>query len=360
MKRMLQRADPQGKDWSSNDTDKRLTLSNGAVLWFKSGEKPDNLYGEDVYAAVIDEATRVREESWWAVRSTLTATRGPVRIIGNVKGRKNWAYQMARKAEAGERDHHYAKLTAYDAVAAKVLSQDEVEDAKRTLPEAVFRELYLAEPSDDGGNPFGIAAIRALIIGQLAEGPVLCWGVDLAKSSDWTVAIGLNAQGRVCAFQRWQGDWRNTRSRLRAMLRNVPSLVDSTGVGDPIVEDLQAEAGMQVEGYHFTRSSKQKLMEGLVSAIHNVEIGYPEGPIVNELESFEYEVRVVNGRTTGVTYEAPPGQHDDCVCALALAVEKWRTMPKNAQLVVLGVEDGYDADDDWMDADGDEWSFARS
>ncbi len=32
--------------------------ANGAMMWFKSGENPDALYGEDVYSAVIDEADR--------------------------------------------------------------------------------------------------------------------------------------------------------------------------------------------------------------------------------------------------------------------------------------------------------------
>jgi hypothetical protein len=48
----------------------------------KSGEKPDGLYGEDVFAAVIDEASRMREEAWHALRSTLTATRGMRISIG--------------------------------------------------------------------------------------------------------------------------------------------------------------------------------------------------------------------------------------------------------------------------------------
>jgi hypothetical protein len=41
-------------------------LPNGSVVWFKGGDKPDSLYGEDVYAAVIDEASRCKEEVWAA------------------------------------------------------------------------------------------------------------------------------------------------------------------------------------------------------------------------------------------------------------------------------------------------------
>ena len=107
--------------YTANESELTIQLINGTTLAFKSGEKSDNLYGEDVYAVVLDEATRLREESWYAIRSTMTATRGTIRIIGNVKGRKNWAYILARKAEAGQRDWHYAKLTAYDAVDARIV-----------------------------------------------------------------------------------------------------------------------------------------------------------------------------------------------------------------------------------------------
>ena len=68
---------PQGLARPS-ETDSSILLPNGATIWFRSGEHPDSLYGEDVWAAVIDEATRVKPEAWHAVRSTLTAT-GKVR-----------------------------------------------------------------------------------------------------------------------------------------------------------------------------------------------------------------------------------------------------------------------------------------
>lgn len=140
--------------WKAHDSDRWIRLPNGAVIWFKSGEKPDNLYGEDVYAAVVDEASRVRQDSWIALRSTLTATRGKVRLIGNIKGRSNWFYQMAREAERGGPGMSYKKITALDAVAAGILPQEEIDDAKRRLPESVFNELYLAIPGDAEGRVY--------------------------------------------------------------------------------------------------------------------------------------------------------------------------------------------------------------
>lgn len=313
--RRMKRAIPR-EFYTGNETELTITLLNGAVIWFKGADNPDSLFGEDVYAAVIDEATRCKEDAWYAVRSTLTKTRGPVRIIGNVKGRKNWAYKLARKAESKAPDMAYFKLTAYDAVEGGILDPAEIEDAKRTLPEDVFRELYLAEPSDDGGNPFGLNAIRKCIA-PLSSEPVVAWGWDLAKSADWTVGIGLDAKSNVAKLERWQGPWETTLTKIKAATGRTPALVDSTGVGDPILEALQKNGGTNFEGFKFSAPSKQQIMEGLAVAIQQQGVHYPEGVIVNELEAFEYEYT-----RTGVRYSAPEGLHDDAVCALALAVAK--------------------------------------
>lgn len=301
-----------------NETKLTISLPNGATIVFKSAEKPDNLYGDDVYAAVLDEASRMREDSWHAIRSTLTATRGHVRIIGNVKGRKNWFYRMARQAQAGAPEMAFRKLNAYDAVAGGVLEGAEIEDAKRTLPEHVFRELYLAEAAEDEGNPFGLSHIAACV-GELSSEKPVYIGVDLAKSVDWTVAVGIDKAGRVCGFERWQKvPWSETTRRLTDLIGGTPALVDSTGVGDPIVEALQGKC-YGVRGYQFTSQSKQRLMEGLALAIQSREITFPAGAIRAELELFEYVFT-----RTGVRYSAPEGYHDDAVMALALAVEGWR------------------------------------
>jgi hypothetical protein len=312
-----------------NDTEQTITIiPNGAIISFKSGEKPDNLFGEDVWAAVMDEASRMRVEAFHAVRSTLTATRGPIRIIGNVKGRKNWFYLGCRKAEGGEEGHVYHKIIATDAVAAGVFPQEELDDARRALPDAVFRELYLCEPSDDGGNPFGIKYIRSNIAPISNKAPV-CYGSDLAKSIDWTVIHGLDEDGCTAEHHRFQLPWKPTIQRLRLICGSTTTAVDSTGVGDPIVEELQTNADNFI-GYKFTQQSKQMLMEGLAVAIQQNEIQYPEGVIVSELESFEYEYT-----RTGVRYTAPEGQHDDCVMALALAVYAKRNRAPEPQGLLL-------------------------
>lgn len=299
--------------YTKNESEMTMTLFNGAVIVFKSGERPDNLYGEDVYAAVIDEASRLREESWHAVRSTLTATRGPLRAVGNVKGRKNWFFKLCRRAQANEKNFFYDKITAYDAVAAGVLDAEEIEDAKRALPESVFKELYLAEPAADEGNPFGIKHIEACYKPDAIPDITQKYGFDLAKTYDWAVLLGLDDNGVESYFDRWQGDIGGSIRRVDNEVKGKVCAVDATGMGMRPAEEFQAISENYIP-YTFTASSKQLLMEALALAIQRQEITIRSEIIKNELDSFEYEFT-----RGGVRYSAPEGYHDDCVIALALA-----------------------------------------
>jgi hypothetical protein len=326
------------------DSKRTLHLINGATIVFKSGEDPDKLYGEDVYAAVIDEASRLREEAWHAVRSTLTATRGQIRIIGNVRGRKNWAYKLARRAESGAPNMHYAKITAWDAVKAGILDDEEIEDAQNTLPEQVFRELYLAEPSEDGGNPFGLNSIEACATGW-GEGPPHVWSWDLAKSIDWTAGIALNEAGQVCQIERWNktmlppgqtGDyWEITEKLIVELTDGAPALIESNGVGDPVVEGIQRRAREERGEENFlpwitSSTNKQQLMEGLAVAIQQRQTKFPPESVLRfELDEFEYQIT-----RTGMKYSAPEGLHDDTVMALAMAWALYDAIPTPIGLVV--------------------------
>ncbi len=192
----------------------------------------------------------------------------------------------------------------------------------------VFRELYEAVASDDGGNPFGEHHILSCV-GTLSATPPVAYGIDLAKSQDYLVIIGLDDSGHVCQFHRWRDiPWRDSIRRIHQIVgEETPALVDSTGVGDPVLEELQADHG-NFRGYNFSQASKQRLMEGLAVSIQGHEITYPDGPIKNELMVFEYEQT-----RTGVRYSAPAGYNDDCVCALALAREQWTTVAPGAGVV---------------------------
>lgn len=305
------------KFFTVNETNLLITLITGAKIQFKTAEKPDNLFGDDLYAFVYDEFSRGREESWFALRSTVTSTGGKGKFIGNAKSKKNWGYRMAMKAKTGE-DPNYSfhKITAYDAHEAGMLTKDgrpfidEINDAKKDLPDHVFRELYLAEASEDGSNPFGMDHIARATF-PISTQPTVCYGIDLAKKVDFTVIVGLDKFGQISFFDRFQKDWDQTTKTILA-LPAAPIVIDATGIGDAIAEGVSRER--ETELFIFSQRSKQMLMEGLAAAIQKREVTVLEGVMKDELESFEFEFS-----RTGVKYSAPEGMHDDCVYALGMA-----------------------------------------
>jgi hypothetical protein len=203
-------------------------------------------------------------------------------------------------AESGSKNWKYSKITAYDAAKYGIIPLEEIEDAKSVLPEHVFKELYMCIPADDGGNPFGLDAI-ADCVGPMSTKEPRFFGVDLGKAVDYSVVIGIDEDNAVCRFERFQKPWKQAIPEIVEIVGTTPTLVDSTGIGDPILEFFQGEAPRTFEGFKYSGVSKQQLMEGLALVIQQRRIVFPEGPIRNELETFEYEYT-----RTGIKYQPPP------------------------------------------------------
>jgi len=291
-----------------NKSDLKIDFSNGGQIEFFTGERLDNLRGRKFHLVIIDEASFIPDlENGWnnSIRPTLTDYKGKAVFLSTPKG-KNFFYSLFMKA--GENDWASFKFTSYDN---PHIDPKEIDDARMQLPEVVFEQEYMANPAENSANPFGSKFIRACIK-PISNQQIVAFGIDLAKSVDHTAIIGLDNSGNVAYFDRFQMDWHNTKENIKRLPRS-PILIDSTGVGDPITEDLKRE-GIMIEGLKFTSQSKQQLMEGLATAIQQNRIGFPDGVIVKELEIFEYIFS-----SHGVRYSAPSGFHDDCVMALALA-----------------------------------------
>ena len=284
--------------------------TGGSIEWF-TGERLDNLRGRKFHDVVIDEASFIPdlEQGWLnSIRPTLTDYRGRALFLSTPRG-KNYFYSLYMKS--GEDGWQGFKYSTFDN---PYINGAEIEDARRQLPNAVFEQEYMANPMENAANPFGANYI-ASCVSPMANGPAAYYGIDLAKSHDWTVIIGLNRSGHLCHFERFQKDWKQTREAIMLLDKNCPIMIDSTGVGDAITEDLQRYFP-HMEGYKYTSQSKQQLMELLAASIHQGTIRYPEGVIKDELEIFEYQYTA-----SGVRYSAPSGFHDDCVNALALAIK---------------------------------------
>jgi phage FluMu gp28-like protein len=168
-------------------------------------------------------------------------------------------------------------------------------------------------------------------------------GVELAKYNDFTVLIVLDRTTKsVVYFDRFnQIDWNIQKQKICDVAGRYQAsvLIDSTGSGDPIFEDL-IRMGLNIEGYKFSHQSKKALVDNLILIMEQMQITYPDIiELINELQGYEYELTHSGKLTTN----ARTG-HDDCVIALALACWGMNTDHTGVEIGVYVEED--DLEDD--------------
>jgi len=179
-------------------------------------------------------------------------------------------------------------------------------------------------------------------------------GCDVAKHTDFTVLIAMDAEtGRCFAIDRFnQLDWPVQKERILGFVRQHRGrlILDATGVGDPIYDDLK-RVYSDVEGFKLTQGSKTELIQRLIVAVEQRKVSWPGeskqketkgtkligsadwNVLTSEMKRYEY---VISGAGR-ISYNAPAGYHDDCVIALALANHRrWETANVGRMMTVGG------------------------
>ncbi len=301
-----------------------LELPNGAEIWFHSADRADTLRGEGLDGVVVDEAPQVKEERWdEELRPSLMDKKGWGIFIGTPKG-KNWFHRLYLRGQDPDawneweswRQSSYVNTTDNGGY----LDRAEIDQIAGELPELVYRQEILAEFLEGEGTIFRNIDDRiAGALGLAEEGRRYTLGADLAKTLDFTVLTALDETGHLRGFERFrQLDWVFQKQKVAAFTKIYPGLMwlDSTGVGDPIYDDLR-RAGVKLKGYKFTAESKRLLIENLSITWDEGRYTIPEeaSALINELKAFTYEI----SRTGNVRYSAPEGLHDDCVISFGLS-----------------------------------------
>jgi hypothetical protein len=237
-------------------------------------------------------------------------------FTGTPKG-QNWYFQLWTKGQDPLQQDY--KSWSFPSSTNPYLDPKEIQEFARDMPEMALRQELYAEFLRDVGSVF--RNVESLVKGSLEppnQGKTYVMGCDVAKHQDFTVAVILDSDGQLCAFERYgELDWELQIKRIAELCLQYHArlLIDASGVGDPLFDRLQ-RSGLHVDGYKFTSASKAELVENLSMMIDQKAISYPNIPeLINELKLFGYTTS--KGGT--VQYGAPSGYHDDCVIALALA-----------------------------------------
>jgi len=305
-----------------------LELFNGTLIQFRTAAEPDLLYGSGVSGVVVDEASRLSEQAFIAVRSTLTMTRGKVKIIGNPRGTRNWFYKLCQRAKADGGEYSYHHLCSADN---PYIPAEEIEDARRILPERMFRELYLGEAQEGEGQVFThierACTVRGVQPPEQGHQYVIGW--DPARKLDYSA---------VSIFDRDRLPYREvllerlTNVSFDAQLDRVktlsdryfdaPVIFDGTSMGGDFVGEDARKKGIPAIPFIFSSSSKNEIVSRMVAALEREAVAFQcEG---HEADVGRGELELFEGRPLGTSgllaYGAPEGAHDDTVMARCLAL----------------------------------------
>jgi phage FluMu gp28-like protein len=130
-------------------------------------------------------------------------------------------------------------------------------------------------------------------------------------------------QIRLVYYKRWplETPYSSVIGSVRVIIEKLGRvqkiLVDQTGVGDYIVEDMQKGGIPNVEGITLTLPSKQEILGHLKQLMQNQLFTYPfDVNLTSELNVERYELT----KTGQIQFSHPEGTHDDILWAVALAV----------------------------------------
>jgi len=313
-----------------NNSAREINSKHNSRLELKSAENPHSLIGIGLDLLIIDEAARIPEKIYTQnLRPTLSDKNGRVLFISTPFG-LNWFYQTYNKGVAGNTGYYSSHASTSDN---PLIASAEIEEAKLNIPENIFKQEYLAQFVEGAGTVF--RNIDKIIFNDCLKDPeqghTYLMGVDLAKHSDYTVLTIIDRYDwHVVFWERFKDlDWRMQKlkiAHLSLKYNNALCRIDSSGVGDPIVEELISD-GVPIDPYKFTSVSKRELIENLMIKIEQQEIAIPKiSVLLDELKSFSYYI----SEQGNLRYSAPSGQHDDCVISLALAVFNLRHKPLTA------------------------------
>lgn len=311
-----------------------VTLKNGATAQLISANNPAAVSGDGVTLWLIDEAQEFTQAAWDNLYPSTSDRNGVIIMFGVAEKDGPFRQASYRGREGGDPAY---KDYCFPTGANPMISKYAIEEARRILAPHKFRQLYLAQWVNELGKVFrnvkGCTKIHQPV--YVAEegygftepakpGHAYFGGLDLARLQDWTVYTIWDRDGNLVAWDRFNlVSWELQKERLAklsAIYHHPLTVVDATGVGDPIFDDLYRR-GMHVQEYKISgNTAKRFLVDELAIRLGASQVSFPYiGTLDAELERFEATRAGENSSI--IRYSAPSGMTDDMVMSCALAMQ---------------------------------------
>jgi len=259
----------------------RLVAENQAKLAFANGSSitslpatPSTGRGFAATAVYLDEFAFCEYDSliYESIIGTIS-TGGRLTILSTPNGRANMFFRLWQGLEGGEWNRHrvhWSDCPRYDAAWA--------ERTRQGMTRQSFAQEYDLDFVASGDNAFEPDDLLRCREGyqpgrEGVERFVTAW--DIGRRQDHTVGITLGLRGdvwHVVEIERFLEPYPSIQARIerRAAAYPGPHVVESNGVGDPVIENL----AVKVQPFTTTAKTKQQAIEALQLLIQHGQLKY--------------------------------------------------------------------------------------
>lgn len=330
---------PQSLVASANGSDLIIETTNGSVLKFFSAESGASLRGQTFHYLVADEFAFWKFEltdgsHLWSdvLQPTIKVCGRKVIFVSTPLGKNNIFHTMYQRAFDKEFDRYFSlKKTIYDD---GLVSEKDIDEIKKSLPELSFRQEYLTEFLDEGVSFFqGFSECFKNYSYDKSLKQYI--GIDLSSvGSDSTVLTKINEDGETEQIEiSGTLDMKYYQiAKIIDMTQNLQSVyVESNGVGAPMINEIKKLSlnKNKIKEFTTTNSSKTEQASSLAIEINKKSICFDVNntQLFNQLSNFTLSF----SKTGKMILKGDGNSHDDRVLSLMLALQNKKDNTANGK-----------------------------
>jgi len=312
---------------NKNKSNYDMNLLNGSKILFRSAERGDTLRGYTLDYLICDESAYIDDKIWNEILKPTILVKGKKALFISTPKGKNYFYSLHIRGLDPEQKQYLALVgSSYDN---PYISKDELEEARKSLPETIFQQEILAEFVDSGGEVFTNIDRYCLLYNYTPKKPNTRYyaGIDFGRQEDYSVLTILSDEQEVVHIYRdRQKPWDTIIADMVNLLKhyNAHAFIEVNSMGDVLYEQISKKY-QNITPFQTSQSSKQDIIEDLIYELNKGELRLPTetlfSPLYNELKTFTYEY---SPKTRKVSYKSIPGAHDDTIISLALSLHSLR------------------------------------
>ena len=315
-----------------NDSLLELELINGSSIIFKSAEQRDNLRGFTVTGIlVVDECAFIPDDIFDILQPTTDVHRAPILLISTPKLKQGFFYRYYSAGMEGNNPLiRSVYFNEYDT--SHLLSREKLEQYRTMMPKAQFTTEYLGEFLESDSVLF---TNLKECIGPAGDGAELFVGIDWGSGAggDYTSVTAFDSNRKMVFIDYFNDKSTFEQARYIADLfalygKRIRAVsAESNSIGTPMIALLKDELDKRgkrdisrtIEPFVTTNAEKVRLVNQLQVALEQKTISIlDDRGLLTQLAAYE---ATYNPKTNNVSYNAPPGLHDDNCISTMLALD---------------------------------------